>query len=272
MIVSVCIPTYNGATYLRQAVDSVLSQTFTDFELLIVDDCSSDDTAQVVAGYSDPRIRFLRNQHNLGAQENWNRCLAEARGRYFKLLPQDDVLAPACLARQVDVLETDSALSVALVFCARTIVGNDGTPIMTRGYPGAQEGTLSARRILRSCVRRGTNLLGEPGGVLFRRDLAMRVGSFNASEPYVIDLDYWWRLLANGDAYYLSESLVSFRISRQSWSVAIGTRQAGEYQRFIGRMMESSHVGATVMDRWTGALMARVNGLLRLVFYRLVLK
>lgn len=272
MIVSVCIPTYNGATYLRHAVDSVLSQTFTDFELLIIDDCSSDNTAQVVAGYSDPRIRFLRNQQNLGAQENWNRCLSEARGRYFKLLPQDDVLEPTCLARQVDVLETDIALRVALVFCARTIIGTDGTPIMARGYTGAREGTLSARRILRSCVRRGTNLLGEPGGVLFRRDLARQVGYFNASEPYVIDLDYWWRLLANGDAYYLPESLVSFRISRQSWSVAIGARQAREYQRFISRMMKSDQVGATALDRAAGALMARLNGLLRLLFYRLVLR
>lgn len=85
--VSICVPTYRGAAYLANTIESVLAQTFTDFELVIIGDNSPDETRSVVARYSDPRIRYLKNQHNLGPEGNWNRCLQEARGRYFKLIP-----------------------------------------------------------------------------------------------------------------------------------------------------------------------------------------
>jgi len=92
-MVSVCMPTYQGAAYVAAAVESVLAQTFANFELIVIDDCSQDETAAVVRGYRDPRLRFAQNERNLGAQDNWNRCLHVARGRYFKILPQDDLLA-----------------------------------------------------------------------------------------------------------------------------------------------------------------------------------
>src|SRR5512134_2699028 len=118
--VSVCIPTYRGAAHVAAAIESVLRQSFTDFELIISDDNSPDATVEIAAGYKDARIRLLRNPRNLGAEGNWNRCLAAARGRYFKLLPQDDVLVADCLERQVAVLEQDDERRLALVFCART--------------------------------------------------------------------------------------------------------------------------------------------------------
>src|SRR3954465_13746774 len=98
--VSVCIPTYRGAGHLRTSIDSVLMQTFRDFELIVTDDHSPDDTFAIASSYGDPRIRCLRNERNLGAEGNWNRTLEQARGHYVKLLPQDDVLDPSCLQRQ----------------------------------------------------------------------------------------------------------------------------------------------------------------------------
>ena len=270
MIVTVCIPTYNGAAYLRQAIDSVLSQGYGDFELVIIDNHSTDDTVAIVHSYADPRIRFLQNSTNLGLQANWNRCLDEARGRYVKLLPADDVLAPDCLARQVAALESDESL--ALAFCARTIIDSAGKAIMVRGYPGAFEGIMAADDILRRCVRRGTNLLGEPGGVLFRRALARQVGGFDASVPYVTDFDYWCRLLAHGDAWYTPDALVSFRVSRQSWSVAIGAGQGRDYRRFVARMIDAGAIQASAFDRLLGAAMSGLNGMLRQALYSLVLK
>ncbi|MCK7579239.1 MAG: AAC(3) family N-acetyltransferase [Chromatiales bacterium] len=84
-LISVCIPTYRGAAHLPAAIDSVLEQTLSDFELVIIDDNSPDQTAEIVSAYSDSRIRYLRKSVNLGPEGNWNRCLAEARGTYFKL-------------------------------------------------------------------------------------------------------------------------------------------------------------------------------------------
>jgi glycosyltransferase involved in cell wall biosynthesis len=270
-LVSVCVPSYRGASHIAATIDSVLAQSFSDFELVIVDDDSPDETAQVVARYLDPRIRFLRNERNLGAEKNWNRCLQLARGRYFKLLPQDDLLAPDCLARQVDVLAADRKHALALVFCARTVIDVNGRAIMTRGYPSRRGGIIPGRSAIRSCLRRGTNLIGEPGAVLFRTDLARRIGEFDANIAYIVDLDYWFRLLLHGDAYYLRESLASFRVSSGSWSVAIGRKQGADFRNFISRVAANPAFGASAMDVAAGKIMAGLNSMLRLLVYRVVL-
>jgi glycosyltransferase involved in cell wall biosynthesis len=269
--VSVCVPSYRGAPHIAATIDSVLAQTFADFELLIVDDDSPDETARVVARYADPRIRLFRNERNIGAQGNWNRCLQLARGRYLKLLPQDDLLAADCLARQLAVLEDDRSQRLALVFCARAIIDGKGRTLMSRGYPSRRGGLIPSRSVILSCLRRGTNLIGEPGAVLFRTELARRVGGFDASIGYVVDLDYWFRLLLQGDAYYLPDTLASFRISRGSWSIAIGSRQSAEFRHFVAKVAANPVFGVSAVDAAAGKLMARLNTMLRLLLYRMVL-
>lgn len=269
--VSVCIPTYRGATHIGAAIESVLAQSYTNFELIVIDDNSPDDTAAIVQGYLDPRIRFLQNPGNLGPQGNWNRCLNEASGKYFKLLPQDDLLAPDCLAKQVAILDQDDAQRIALVYCARTIVDAQDRPLMVRGYSGGRTGIINAQNLIRHCLRRGTNLIGEPGSVLFRRQLANSVGLFDASIPYVLDLDYWFRLLLKGDSYYLPEALASFRVSRGSWSVAIGSKQSIDYRRFIGKIANDPDFSVRRIDILMGSIMAELNNYMRLVFYRFIL-
>lgn len=270
--VSVCIPTYKGGATIGAAIESVLRQTWDDFEIVVLDDGSPDDTAAVVKGFSDPRVLYLRNDRNLGPQDNWNRCLEVARGTYFKLLPHDDLLHPLCLERQVSVLDADQGERFALVFCAREVIGPDGRVLTRRGYPGSGEGPLSARSLIGACVRRGTNLLGEPGALLFRKSLADRVGGFDGTNPYVIDLDYWFRLLAHGDAYYCADVLASFRVWPQSWSVAIGTGQSSDFRRFVARVQPQLRGSATWLDRICGQMSPTFNNLARLAFYQLYLR
>ena len=270
-VVSVCIPTYRGAAHIAETIESALAQTFADFELVIVDDASPDETREVVARYRDPRLRYVR-EPNAGVEENWNRWLRLARGRYFKLLPHDDLIAPDCLARQVAVLESDSDQRLALVFCARRIIDSRSRAVMTRRYPRSSGGVIPARAAVRSCIRSGANLLGEPGGVLFRTALAQRVGPFDASLRIVTDLDYWVRLLLHGDAYYLPEKLASFRVSRGAWSVAIGATQAAELLAFIEKVGANPAFGLSALDIARGRLMARLTTLAKLFFYRLLLR
>ena len=270
--VSICIPTYRGSATLAAAIDSVLAQTFTDFELVIIDDGSPDDTPAIVRRYADPRVRYLRNDANLGPEGNWNRCLAEARGRFFKLLPHDDLLYPDCLAQQVRALVADTDERLALVFCARDVLGPAGRVITQRGFPGGREGAIASDEVRGACVRRGTNLLGEPGAVLMRLALARLVGPFDAREPYVVDLNYWFRLLSHGNAHYCAQRLAAFRVSRSSWSVDIGARQARDFRGFVRRMATSGQFRATWLDRFCGRLSPSFNNLARLVFYRLYLE
>lgn len=269
--VSVCIPTYRGAAHIAETIESALAQTFADFELIVIDDDSPDETGQLVARYRDPRLRYLR-ERNAGVEENWNRCLRLARGRYFKLLPHDDLIAPDCLARQVAALEADPDERLALVFCARRIIDSRSRAVMTRRYPRSSGGVIPARAAVRSCIRSGANLLGEPGGVLFRTALGRRVGAFDASLRIVTDLDYWVRLLLHGDAYYLPERLASFRVSKGTWSVAIGAAQAAELLAFIEKVGANPAFDLSAFDLARGRLLARLNTLAKLFFYRLVLR
>jgi glycosyltransferase involved in cell wall biosynthesis len=271
-LVSVCIPAYRGGAVLGRTMASVLSQTLADLELIVIDDNSPDDTVQVVESFADPRVRLLRNAANLGPEGNWSRCLSEARGRYFKLLPQDDVLDPECLARQVSVLEGDRDEQLALVFCARRVIDADDREVVSRGYPGSRGGRIAGKDVVRHCARLGTNLLGEPGAVLFRRSLANRIGRFDASCAYVVDLDYWYRLLAHGDAFYLPERLAAFRVSSGSWSVAIGARQYDDFRRFLEKYRALPQYGLGAFDVLLGRTMARLNNVLRLLVYRVLIR
>src|SRR5688572_5841450 len=102
--VSVLIPTYNYAHYLDEAIKSVLNQTFSDFELIIVDDKSSDNTSEVVQKFlSDPRVSFYINDENLGLVHNFNRCLEYAKGDYIKFLMADDIFNEQLLEKYVAV-------------------------------------------------------------------------------------------------------------------------------------------------------------------------
>ena len=270
--VSVCIPTYRGEATIGAAIESVLAQSFVDFELIVIDDGSPDNIGAIVKRFADPRLVYLRNERNLGPQGNWNRCLEVASGTYFKLLPHDDLLDPRCLERQVAVLEADRNERVALVFGARDVLGPAGRLLTRRGFPGGQEGMIAADAVMRSCVRRGTNLVGEPGAVLFRKSLADRIGYFDATNPYVIDLDYWFRLLAHGDAYYCAESLARFRVSSASWSVAIGGAQDRDFVDFVGRAAAWMCPPLTFIDLLVSRLAAGLNKWLRLIFYRIYLR
>lgn len=269
--VSVCIPTYRGSATIGAAIESVLKQSLADFELIVIDDGSPDNTAAIVERFSDSRLIYLLNECNLGPQGNWNRCLEVAQGKYFKLLPHDDLLHPRCLERQVAVLDTDRDEKIALVFSARDVLGPDGNVLTRRGYPGGHEGTIAGSVVMRSCVRFGTNLVGEPGAVLFRKSLAERIGAFDATNPYVIDLDYWFRLLAHGDAYFCADPLAGFRVSGSSWSVAIGSGQSSDFRNFIVRVAARGEFPATSFDYFCGRFTPALNNLARLLFYRLYL-
>lgn len=270
--VSVVIPTYNGARHLRPAIDSVLSQDGVDLELIIVDDCSKDDTFEVARSYSDARVSVLRNQTNLGPEGNWNRALNLATGTYVKLLPQDDTIEPGSLAAQISILEQDVRHQIALVFGARDIIDDTGRKIARRGLAGVRDGRVAAADLRRWCVRRGTNVIGEPGAVLFRRELSERVGAFDATEPYMIDLDYWLRLLAHGDGWYLDRTVSTFRVSGGSWSVAIGKKQSRQYRDFVDRMRERGLLTAGALDFAIGSVTSRFNNAARILIYALVVR
>lgn len=208
--VSVCIPTYNGAAYLRETLTSILSQSLTDFELLVVDDCSSDTTESVVRSFDDPRITFVRNLSRLGLAGNWNRCLALARGRYVCIFHQDDVMEPNNLRDKVAVLEEHE--SVGLVYSNVYQIGARGEVLSTYWYsrPSPEDaGVRPGASFFRQLIL-GRNEVCCPS-VVIRRDCVERLGGFDERLPFTADWEMWLRVSLHFDVAYLTEPLIRYR-------------------------------------------------------------
>lgn len=264
-VVSVCMPVYRSERFIAESISSALSQTFDDFELIVIDDASPDATYEIASSFRDPRLSVYRNDQNLGPEGNWNRAMSMARGQYIKLLPGDDILYPGCLEYQVGILEDARNQNVVLVYCARDILDGDGRKAMRAKFPG--QGRIKNKTLVRRTVRYGTNIIGEPGAVLFRADAAHRAGGFNASLGFVTDLDYWLRLLRQGDAYAQSEVLCAFRISGENWSVDIGRDRCRQFIDFLNNLGEQDK-SLSRFDLLIGRGMAHVNEHLRRFAYR----
>ncbi len=265
--VSICIPAYDGAKFIGEAIRSVLGQSFGDFELVIIDDGSTDGTVEVARRFGDSRLRLIVNPNNLGQRENWNKALAEARGEFFKLLPQDDFLYPDCLRRQVEVFDDPANTAVALVCGARNIVDRRGRVLMKRGS-GKKRGRVDGRRAVRDCIRAGTNLIGEPGAALMRTESARKVGRFDDTDFYVLDLDFWSRALVEGDLYVVPEVLAAFRVATGSASVRIARSQSRDFRRFIDRLCRDDRFGIRPRDRAIGKARSISNMTLRRIIYK----
>jgi glycosyltransferase involved in cell wall biosynthesis len=207
--ISVLIPTYNYARFLPEAIESVLAQDFRDFELLIIDDGSTDDTAAVVEPFRarDGRVRFSANPARLGMVNNWNRCLELARGDYIKFLFGDDKLChPQALGKLLALLERHP--SATLAASARLILDERSNVLdLYRSFP---DGCHKGPDVILACLmQNGKNLVGEPSAVLFRKADARR--GFDARYRQIVDVEMWFHLLEKGDLAYTREPLCAFR-------------------------------------------------------------
>lgn len=262
------MPTFNGARHVAEALESVLAQTYDDFELIVVDDCSSDDTWDIVQAVDDPRIARHRNEHNLGAEGNWNRVVGLARGTYVKVMGQDDVLRNDCLQAEVSILDDPAHADIDIVSSARTIIDDWGDPVGSpRGFRGAS-GRIDGVRAIRACVRAGSNLVGEPSAALVRASALERAGGFRGE--YVIDLDMWFRLLHHSDLYFVEEPLCSFRISGASWSGRLAHAQGTQLRRLAREERERSPDTLTRTDVAVGDVRAEVMRYKRRLAYSYV--
>jgi len=206
--ISILMPTYNYASFLPEAIASALAQDFQDFELLILDDASSDNTADVVKPFCvrDARVRFSINPANLGMVANWNQCLKEARGRHIKFLFGDDKLSdPQALTKMLALLRNNPKATLAA--SARTILNAKSKVIdISRTL---RNGRHDGRKIIADCLIENGNLIGEPSSVLFRKSDAAR--GFDTTYRQLVDMEMWFHLLERGDLFYTREPLCAFR-------------------------------------------------------------
>lgn len=205
--VSVCIPTYNYADYISDAIESVITQTYENIELIVIDDCSLDNTDEIVAKYLsiDKRIVYYKNDNNVGMVANWNLCLQKASGDYVKVLCADDILESDCIEKCVKAFADNPTVTV--VATARLLIDKDSNPTGSRAFSDRYQ-LIPGPSVIRKCFFEG-NLIGEPTAVLFRKKDCRRL--FNAKYKQLTDLEMWFYLLEQGDFAFLPEKLCKFR-------------------------------------------------------------
>ncbi len=216
-VVSVCLPTYNRATLLRESLSSVLGQTFRDLEVIVSDNASEDDTESVVRSFADPRVVYLKNAANVGAVPNINRSYQQARGEFIAFCPDDDLMLPENLARKVDVLRKHP--SVGLVHSRFHVIDEHGKIQhfnTNRGHgrerdaDAVENGQVFLRRMLAGPCE------VNPVSAVFRRDCLEKLGGLDETLEYSDDYEYWMRIAVYYDVAYLATPLVMWRSHSQT--------------------------------------------------------
>jgi glycosyltransferase involved in cell wall biosynthesis len=225
--VSICVPAFNAARWIRPALDSALAQTLSDFELLVADNASTDETAEIARSYGDPRIRVATAPRTIGAVANHNRAVTLSRGRFVKFLHADDLLLPRCLERMVSLALEDDR--VGLVFAPRDVLVEDAPdPEWVEHFRRPHEGfgplasINDGRDLLHRLLRRGfeENWVGEPSAVLVRRSALERVGMLNERLVQVADLELWARIMVGHRVGFVDAVLSVYRHHGGSGTVA----------------------------------------------------
>ncbi len=232
-LVSVVTPVYNGETYLAEAMDSVLAQTYTNWEYVVVNNCSTDNTAAILKAYvkKDARIRIVTNEQLLPVIANWNVAMRQisSESKYVKVLHADDLLFPECLEQMVAVAEKDSAI--------RFVGSYHITGRLVRGAPQdyPREIFSGAELCRRYLLDRTTYLFGSPSNTLVRADLVRAAKSFYDEDEFHADCEVCLRLLQEGKFGFVHQILTYTRHHDQTQTSF--TRRLGTNWVFYTKMV-----------------------------------
>jgi glycosyltransferase involved in cell wall biosynthesis len=213
--VSVIIPTYNRSALLPRAIDSVLRQTHQSFEVLVVDDGSTDSTAEVLSQQSDPRVRYLPQLENMGAAAARNRGLREAAGRFIAFLDCDDEWMPQKLSRQLERFE-ELPEEYGLVYTAVEMAGErEGH----RPGPPTHRGDIYVPLLHENVVYGGCS------NVMLRRGVLVRCGYFDETLRAMEDYDYWLRIAQFYRVDFVGERLMRYHNAESKTAGSPGQQQ-----------------------------------------------
>ncbi|RNC63283.1 glycosyltransferase family 2 protein [Proteiniphilum sp. X52] len=257
-VISVLIPLYNSAAFIRETIDSVLAQTFSDFELLLMDDGSSDDTADIVRTYKDPRIRYERCPHDFVG--TFNRGVDIARGKYVALLDHDDMMVPRRLQMQYDFMESRPDI-VACGGIMRTFgkISIDWVPV------------LEYDRIILEYLRRRTGPVFNPT-CFFRKEVIDKYNiRYRRGYHFAVDTKFWTDVVKIGKIENMPEILVWYRTSdTQTSRVTLPESFKSShviYQEFIDYLLSKLNDNEEIKPKLTERFMPAMKKLTELSLF-----
>src|SRR5688572_14004177 len=218
--ITVVMSVYNGERFLGDAIESMLSQSWTDFQLLIIDDGSTDDTPAIIASYRDPRVRTVRHAENVGLAASLNEGVERASGRYIARMDADDISLPDRLARQIEFMNAHPEVGA----CGAWVEVMGGGPRQRWEYPAAHDGIHA--RLLFDCS------MAHPTVMFHRGHLRKARLSYDSSYPCAQDYDLWCRAARRLVLANLQEVLLVRRLH----DAQVGRRAANEQQLWAGKI------------------------------------
>ncbi len=211
--VTIGIPTYNSQKFIEQAINSILNQTYQDFELIICDDLSSDNTDEIINIYleKDKRIRYFKNSEHIGLFENFNQCIKHSSGEYINILGHDDVMLPRNIEVKTEVFEQYP--NVGLVGSSIEIIDGENNPVifdLNPNWSKYEKDTIELGRDWLINKVSANNPICCPF-VFLRSSILEKSGLFNSKYDFVGDYDMWLRVALYSDVCFIKETLGKFR-------------------------------------------------------------
>ncbi len=234
--ITVLMSVYNGEKYLREATDSILNQTFRDFEFIIINDGSTDDTSEILENYDDPRIIVINNRKNIGLTKSLNKGLRMAKGEYIARQDADDISFPQRLEKEVNFLEKHKR--VGLIGSSFQLISENGKSLTTHKV-------LTTNEEIKKGLREG-NRFGH-GSVMFRRECLDKVGFYREEFRSAQDYDLWLRISEKYNVANISEPLYKWRASFKAVSIAKKDEQ-DKYAEFARELARERR------EQWTDRL------------------
>ena len=211
--VSICIPVFNGENYLLESIKSVLEQDYSNFELLVLDNCSTDSTSCIVSSIKDYRVRYIKNKENIGALNNFSKCINEAYGVYFVLLPHDDLLLPGFLSNYVSKLEDKS---IGLVYSSVRIINAEGALLNSR-IIHKKNLKLNSEEAIEDIFENFMPIQL----AMVRTSILRGVGGFDSDYGLFTDAQLWLKVFLDGwECFYLSKPYNCHRTHANQGQVA----------------------------------------------------
>jgi glycosyltransferase involved in cell wall biosynthesis len=260
----VFVPTYNSEKYLRECLDSVLHQTFQDWECVISDDASTDKSVEIAREYEkkDSRFRVLTHEKNVGAANNWNRAKEDNKSFATKILCADDYLMLDALKEQLDILKRNKT---AIVFSERYIVFPNGKKLRPR-LP-KYVSNISFKDAFKYYINLGRNIFGEPVTALFRTDLFVKSEGFYPEFEYSLDTSGYMAISRGQDVTFDNYVVGAFRVSKSQWSHQLRGKQFSHIFDFIDHLVQVEGIQVTKKEVLIGKIKVMGANLLRVVLY-----
>ena len=220
-LVSICIPTYNSATFIRKTLESVINQTYKNIEIIVGDNSSTDNTEEIVKEYMqlDNRIQYYRNEINLGYSGNCNKLIELAKGEYISIYHSDDIYNVNIVAKEVEVL--DENIELAGVFTRAKLINQFGKEIVNKNFSTKyffkKMNSINLDKFIKYILKKGGSPFICPTSMI-RKDVYIKLKGYNLNLKYIEDQDMWIRILLQYSLGIINEELIKYRIHENQGS------------------------------------------------------